>query len=62
MTRKTHGGPGRNQGRKKTGEDRGGLVPIFVKVYRDQKEWLASQPNQQEAVRDAIDKKIKEQK
>lgn len=58
MTKKNKPG----QGRKPLGADRGGLVPLLVNIYADQKEWLASLPNQQEAVRDAIDNKIKQDK
>ena len=57
MTTQRKNKPG--QGRKPLGQDRGGLVPLLVNVFEDQKEWLASLPNQQEAVRDAIDDKIK---
>jgi hypothetical protein len=52
---------GRNGGRKKIGEDRGGLTPLLVQVFGDQAAWLAKQENQQAAIRAAIDLKIKEE-
>lgn len=50
---------GRNGGRKRIGVDRGGLTPLLVQVYGDQAQWLAKQENQQAAIREAIDLKIK---
>lgn len=37
MPKKKTGGPGRNQGRKPLGIDRGGLVLVPVSIYADQK-------------------------
>jgi hypothetical protein len=56
MTTGLRGGPGRNQGRKKIGVDRGGLVSVQVNIFTDQAEWLKLQgTNRQELIRDAID-------
>lgn len=44
MTPKKHGGPGRNQGRKPLGEERGGIQPVLVNIYADQAERLKDVP------------------
>jgi len=49
------GGPNRGQGRKKIGEDRGGLTPVLVQVYADQAVRLRRDGDQSEAVRVALD-------
>jgi len=56
MTTGIRGGSGRNQGRKKIGVDRGGLVSVQVNIFTDQAEWLKLQgTNRQELIRYAID-------
>lgn len=49
------GGPNRNQGRKKTGADRGGLVPVYLKIFADQAERLKEEGQQSLLVRMALD-------
>ena len=55
MTTKTHGGPGRNQGRKKVRSDRGGLVPVYLKIFADQADRLKKEGQQSLLVRMALD-------
>lgn len=60
MTEQKKGKPrGLNGGRKKIGEDRGGLVPVTIQIYADQAERLRSEGQGQGwLIRAAIDELI----
>lgn len=53
---------GRNGGRKKIGDDRGGLVPLMVQIFADQAEKLRERGNQSVIVRVCLDKFFEESK
>ena len=56
MAANTHGG--RRPGAGRPVQSRGRLIRVLIRLYPDQREWLAGQGSVAAAVRAAVDEKI----